>query len=132
MKAEVLVQAQVVIEGADITEIEQKIKDLVKRKEGEFKSISIISANYFDDNVGLVETRDMDNGRTVYYKPLCPRGYEDCVGDPAYIKATHPNWYHKLYGDKTPEEALEEEGGCLERFREDPQMEAYCYDDEDK
>ena len=29
------------------------------------------------------------------YIPTCPRGYKDCVGDPAYIKTFHPEWYKK-------------------------------------
>ena len=41
------------------------------------------------------------------YIPVCPRGYVDCVCDPAYIQFYHPDWYKELYGDKTPEEAAE-------------------------
>lgn len=66
------------------------------------------------------------------YTPTCPRGYVDCVHDPAYIKHHHPDWYAKLYGDKTPEEAAHEENGCFDRATEDPDEEYYCYDDEDK
>jgi hypothetical protein len=66
------------------------------------------------------------------YKPVCPRGYTDCVYDPAYIKHHHPEWYADLYGDKTPEEAIHEEGECYDRVRDDPEMKLYCYDDEDK
>lgn len=65
----------------------------------------------------------------IKYWPTCPRGYNDCVNDPAYIKFHHPEWYKKLYGDKTPEEAGEE---CRKSVEEDPDMEYYCYDDEDK
>lgn len=63
------------------------------------------------------------------YVPVCPRGYLDCVCDPAYIKYYHPDWYKKLYGDKTPEEAGEK---CRQKMLEDPDEENYCYDDEDK
>ena len=63
------------------------------------------------------------------YIPTCPRGYKDCVGDPAYIKFYHPEWYKKLYGDKTPYEAAEE---CRQAVIDDPNEEYYCYDDEDK
>ena len=63
------------------------------------------------------------------YEPVCPRGYEDCVSDPAYIKYHYPNWYKELYGDKIPEEAAEK---CRQRMLEDPDEENYCYDDEDK
>lgn len=66
------------------------------------------------------------------YTPVCPRGYTDCVCDPAYIKFRHPEWYNKLYGDKTPEEAAHERGGCFDRLKEDPEEKYYCYDDEDK
>ena len=66
------------------------------------------------------------------YNPVCPRGYTDCVCDPAYMKYHHPGWYMELYGDKTPEEAIHEENGCMDRFINDPDEEYYCYDDEDK
>ncbi len=65
------------------------------------------------------------------YIPTCPRGYDDCVCDPAYIKYHHPEWYAKLYGDKTPEEASKT-GSCQEAFEDDPDEEYYCYDNEDK
>ena len=63
------------------------------------------------------------------YIPTCPRGYSDCIGDPAYIKYHYPDWYKELHGDKTPYEAAEE---CRKRMEEDPDEEYYCYDDEDK
>lgn len=66
------------------------------------------------------------------YIPTCPRGYTDCVGDPAYILFNYPYWYKELYGNKTPLEAAKEEGGCYDRFLEDPDEDFYCYDDEDK
>ncbi|MBO5953305.1 MAG: hypothetical protein J6Q53_04195 [Oscillospiraceae bacterium] len=66
------------------------------------------------------------------YTPTCPRGYTDCIHDPAYIKFHHPEWYKELYGDMTPEEAALEENGCYDSFEEDPDMKYYCYDDEDK
>lgn len=66
------------------------------------------------------------------YKPVCPRGYVDCVWDPAYIKFHYPDWYKKLYGDKTPEEAIHKPNGCWERYINDPNEDDYCYDDEDK
>ena len=40
----------------------------------------------------------------VKYKPCCKHSYDDCIYDPAYIYATYPEWYKKLYGDKLPEE----------------------------
>ena len=64
------------------------------------------------------------------YKPTCPRGYLDCVNDPAYLKAYHPDYYHDTFGDLTPEKASAK--SCQERVKEDPDEEYYCYDDEDK
>lgn len=67
------------------------------------------------------------------YMPTCPRGYTDCVYDPAYIHFHYPDWYKELYGDKTPLDALWVDGGCMEKVEKDPKMEKYyCYDDEDK
>ena len=66
------------------------------------------------------------------YVPVCPRGYVDCVCDPAYIKYYHPEWYAKMHGDKTPEEAIYAENGCWDSFINDPDEKYYCYDDEDK
>ena len=63
------------------------------------------------------------------YNPTCPRGYDDCVYDPAYIKCRHPEWYKKLYGDKTTEEAAER---CRKVVIDDPDEKGYCYDNEDK
>lgn len=64
------------------------------------------------------------------YIPTCPRGYVDCVNDPAYLKAFDSEYYHDLYGDLTPEQASMK--SCQERVRKDPDEEYYCYDDEDK
>lgn len=64
------------------------------------------------------------------YIPTCPRGYDDCVYDPAYIKAFHPEYYQNLYGDLTPEQASER--CCAKRVEEDPDEAYDCYDDEDK
>lgn len=66
------------------------------------------------------------------YKPACPRGFTDCVTDPAYIKFHYPDWYKELYGDMTPEEAIYRENGCWDSYQNDPEMNYYCYDDEDK
>ena len=63
------------------------------------------------------------------YIPTCPRGYTDCIYDPAYIYHYSNEWYHELYGDKTPEEAAKT---CLEKMQEDPDEEYSCYDNEDK
>ena len=57
------------------------------------------------------------------YEPTCPKGYDDCVIDPAYIKFYHPEWYKSLYGDISPKEAAK-----IHCSVEDE----WCYDDEDK
>lgn len=64
------------------------------------------------------------------YIPTCPRGYKDCIYDPAYIKHHYPWWYKELYGDITPRQASEQ--SCTKKVREDPDEEYYCYDNEDK
>ncbi len=68
----------------------------------------------------------------MYYKPVCPRGYVDCVWDPGYIWYHYPDWYKELYGDLKPEIAIMQKGGCLDKVAADPNEEDYCYDDEDK
>ena len=67
-----------------------------------------------------------------FYKPVCPRGFNDCVNDPGYIQFYYPNQYKELYGDRTPEEAIYTQNGCWDSFQRDPEMIWYCYDDEDK
>jgi hypothetical protein len=66
------------------------------------------------------------------YTPVCPRGYDDCVRDPAYIKHHYPDWYKELYHDLPPEKAIYVHNGCYDHMQEDPNEEHYCYDDEDK
>ena len=66
------------------------------------------------------------------YEPVCPRGYEDCIWDPARIQCKNPEWYKELYGDMTPKEALNVHLGCNYRVKNDPNEEYYCYDDEEK
>jgi hypothetical protein len=66
------------------------------------------------------------------YKPVCPRGYDDCVRDPAYIQHHYPDWYKELYHNLPPEKAIYMHYGCYDRMQEDPNEEYYCYDDEDK
>ena len=70
-----------------------------------------------------------NGGKKVYYMPTCPRGYDDCVCDPAYVKVANPDWYKELYGDVPVSEAVK---SCIKRVEEDPNEEEYCYDDEDK
>jgi len=57
------------------------------------------------------------------YIPVCPKGFADCVCDPAYIKYINPERYNELYGDLTPQEAADRD--CTEEDDD-------CYDDEDK
>lgn len=83
-----------------------------------------------DAKAGLVKTLAMEGPNQfdwVYYRPTCKFGCEDCIHDPAYIKATYPEWYERLYGGLDPETAAKCEGGCSACTEE------YCYyDDEDK
>jgi hypothetical protein len=79
---------------------------------------------------GLVETMVMEGSnqfKTVYYKPTCKFGCEDCICDPAYIKATYPEWYERLHGGLSPEIAAECEGSCGVCTEDD-----CLYDNEDK
>lgn len=63
------------------------------------------------------------------YIPVCPKGYTDCIYDPAYIECYDPEWYKDLYGDLSPEEAVRTESECCRNFNS-----KYCniYDNEDK
>lgn len=63
------------------------------------------------------------------YTPTCPRGYTDCVCDPAYIQAYHPAEYVELYGSLTPEEASELT--CKDQIKADPYNQFSCYDSTD-
>lgn len=70
------------------------------------------------------------------YIPTCPFGAEACILDPAYIKYSDPEWYQELYGDISPQEALQsEENYCLDYYaKHKDDKYAWCphYDDEDK
>ena len=83
-----------------------------------------------DAKAGLVRTMAMEGPnkfKDVYYRPTCKFGCEDCIHDPAYIKATYPEWYERLYGGLDPETAAKCEGGCSACTEDN------CYyDDEDK
>ena len=68
----------------------------------------------------------------MYYVPVCPRGYMDCIYDPGYIHFHYSDWYKELYGDLTPDQAIKKEGSCLDKMDRDPDEKYYCYDDEDK
>ena len=88
---------------------------------------------YEDDGTRLQQGIDCDNKfKETWYKHTCPRGYRDCISDPAYIRANHSAWYKEMYGDLEPEEVIKLEGNCLQRVKEDPNEEYYCSDDEDK
>lgn len=65
------------------------------------------------------------------YNSVCPRGYDNCVCDPTYILYHSPKWYSKLYDTTTPEQAIFAEGSCMDRYKDDPNEEGYCYDDGD-
>lgn len=58
----------------------------------------------------------------------CKYGFNDCINDPGYIYAYHPEWYKKLYGDKDFVEASKDmDNGCVYCTK------GHCqYDNEDK
>lgn len=91
------------------------------------KGISILDVlnTPYAEEEALSETICMDEGpsqfETVKYRPTCVHGCTDCIWDPAYIYATYPNWYKKLYGETKPAEVACE--NCADGER---------YDDEDK
>ena len=61
------------------------------------------------------------------YKPTCPFGMNDCIGDPAYCKFYYPKYYEKWYGNLSPEEVIKQScSSCVECGY--PKY----YDDEDK
>lgn len=79
---------------------------------------------------GLVETMAMEGPnqfKTVHYRPTCKFGCDDCICDPAYIKATYPEWYERLHGGLSPEVAAKCEGSCAVCTEDD-----CLYDNEDK
>ena len=63
------------------------------------------------------------------YKPTCKCGYPDCVGDPAYIKQMHPEWWVELGMPTCCADLCYGKDPC---YQEDGEW--YCdhYDDEDK
>lgn len=85
---------------------------------------SILDTPYAEEEVQS-ETICMDEGpnqfETVTYRPTCVHGCTDCIWDPAYIYATYPSWYWRLYGESKPAEIACE--NCVNGER---------YDDEDK
>lgn len=67
------------------------------------------------------------------YVPACPLGYTDCISDPAYIKHHYPEWYTKLYGDKTPEEVIDCDKNLMkEEYNGEIYYSCNDYDNEDK
>ena len=109
------------IEIASLDEIEAIQDAISKRKDTCLKCVV--------DNKGYSLPYTWHCGKKLHYIPTCPRGYYDCTSDPAYIKATNPDWYKELYGDVPVKEAVK---SCIKRVEEDPYEEQYCYDDEDK
>ena len=87
---------------------------------------------------GVSEDSSVVNGKVRCYRcmagytPVCPRGYLDCVYDPAYIRFHYPEWYATLYGSLKPTEAILLKGECMEKMKKDPKERFHCYDDEDK
>lgn len=136
MKIKAKIQIPIEINIDNIPENIDTVGELIRSNVGELKLENYNLQHYDvydDDGVKLREGLDLDNHfKKSWYKPVCPRGYSDCVCDPAYIKANHSAWYHDLYGDIPPEKAILVEHGCMQRYAEDPNEEYSCYDDEDK
>lgn len=68
---------------------------------------------------------DDTKASTSDYIPTCPRGYVDCVYDPAYIKR-----YHRPDMPQVEFEQMMDD--CRLSFENDPGMKWSCYDNEDK
>ena len=90
----------------------EKMNELQKHDDT-IKSIEIRSVDIHTD---MCHTINMDTMEDAYYKPTCQYEYTDCVLDPAYIKATYPNWWNELGCPENCE-------GCIDGSN---------YDDEDK
>ncbi len=84
-------------------------------------------AKAFKETMTTLAMEGPNQFENVEYKPTCRYGCIDCVWDPAYIKATRPNWYEKLFGDKTPEEAAKSHESSCTQCKDGDR-----YDDEDK
>lgn len=54
---------------------------------------------YINEDGSCVAVTEKKDTPAKDYTPVCPRGYTDCVYDPAYIKFSSPEWYKELYGD---------------------------------
>ena len=54
------------------------------------------------------------------YVPTCPEGVCNCVCDPAYIKIRNPKKYEEIWGDSSPEQAIEE---CMRWTGEESELE---------
>lgn len=83
-------------------------------------AVDILTTPYVVEEEMLSETICMDEGanqfETVKYKPICVHGCTDCIWDPAYIFATYPTWYKKLYGEARPTEVACENCANGERY----------------
>lgn len=75
---------------------------------------------------GTVAMEGPNRFKWVCYIPTCRYGAEDCVCDPAYIHATYPNWYVKLYGESNVMQVARMDSTCSRCVNGDR------YDDEDK
>ena len=50
------------------------------------------------------------------YIPACPKGYDGCPHDPAYIRYEYPNLYISRYGNVTIQEAIKNHV-CMDDFK---------------
>lgn len=77
--------------------------------------------------------RNITGSHYAAYIPACPAGYDDCVYDPAHLKAYGPEIYFEAYGDASPEDVVREHG-CGDIHTSPDEEYVWCndYDDECK
>lgn len=93
---------------------------------------AVVRLAQLEDMISANHLVSSHNSPASDYTPACPRGYVDCVCDPAYIQHNYPRWYSKMYGNMTPKEAIFTKNSCWDKFINDPDEDNYCYGNEDK
>lgn len=102
------------IYAATEQEAREKLKKEISKTVAGEPKVECAGVYDSEDGTELRRTYSIHSQELTYYKPTCPRGYDDCIWDPAYIKANNPNWYNELYSDKSPYEAAE---NCRKKLR---------------
>lgn len=101
------------------------IEELLRMKSQHVRDLEHYTNDLIGYQLRLIESavyKTKDLAKKPDYIPTCPYGYEDCISDPAYIRAYHPKWWEELGMPTECENADEYEEGCSCRW----------YDDEDK